>query len=207
MSSSAIQVCNFALSHLGVGKAISSLDESSKEAEACNLFYEPARDEMLSSFVWPFATKNLALGLVSTKGDTAHPTTEWYYSYRYPADALYLQKILSCIRNDNRQSRVPYELAADSTGTLIFTDQQNAVIRYTSTLGQNPARWAPDFAFALSYRIAAYVAPRVTGGDPFKVGQLALQMWKMSLAQARASAANEIQVDEQPDAELIRARY
>ena len=47
MGSSAIQVCHFALSHLGIGTRPAAIDQRGAEAEACNLFYETARDEML----------------------------------------------------------------------------------------------------------------------------------------------------------------
>lgn len=205
--SSAIIVCNFALSHLGVGKEIASLTERGATAEACNRFYETARDEMLRDTSPPWAKREAALGLITQLNvNDNHPTQEWIYSYRYPSDCLFARKILSGIRNDNRQSRVPYRFAADESAQLINTDREDAILEYISTLGQNPARWPPDFLMTLSYRLAAYIAPLVTGGDPFKVGQIAIQFWKMSLGKARANVANEEQDEDLPDSELIRAR-
>lgn len=211
MSSSTV-VSNMALSHLGHGTEIADLDsDNSKEAKACRRFYDVARDEMLREFVWPFATKVLTLALVSEKDsdDTGdiHPTDEWYYAYRYPADCLMLRKIQSSIRNDNRQTRIPYRLIADDVGSLILTDEQDAVLEYTSTVGQNPSRWQADFILALSFRIAAYIAPRITGGDPFKIANTVRAMHQMSVGKAKANALNEEQDEDIPDGELIRARY
>ncbi len=207
MSSDAVTVCNLALSFLGVAKEIAALDERGKEAEACNRFYEIARDEMLRGFVWPFAKKIVTLALVTSSEDDNHPSTEWTYSYRYPSDCLMLRKLQSGVRNDYRQSRVSYELLADDNGTLILTDMVDAVLQYTSTLGQNPARWHADFTMALAFRIAAYIAPRVTGGDPFKMGATAIRFWNASNAKAQANAGNEVQQDQDPDGELTLARY
>ena len=206
MGATDIQVCNLALFHLGVGKRIAALDERGKEAEALNLVYEMARDEMLRTFAWPFSKRQAALALVSETGDTDHPTTEYMYSYRYPTDCLMIWKILSEVRNDSRGSRWSYELAADEQGTLIWTDREDAVMEYASILARNPARWQADFVMALSFRLAAYVAPLLTGGDPFKIGDKSLALWNRSNAQARATAGNEIQQDQEPDSEFILVR-
>lgn len=205
--SSVAEVCNLALSHLGVGKEIASITERSKEAEACNRFYELARDEMLRGFVWPFARKIVTLGLVTASGDDDHPACKFEYAYRYPSDCLMIRKIQSEIRTDYRQSRVTHDLLADDAGTLILTDLEDAVLEYTSTDAQNPGRWHSDFTMALSFRLASYIAPRVTGGDPFKIGQTAIRFWNASNSKAQANAANEVQPDMDPEGELTLARY
>lgn len=201
--SSPTVVCNLAISHLGKGKEIQSLEtDRSEEGRACRSFYELARDEMLRDFVWPFCTKIVALALVEEE-----PNDEYGYAYRYPSDCLFFRKIQSGIRNDTRSTRVPYRIGADDQGQLIFTDKQNAIAEYTSTIGQNPAKWHPDFTFAVSYRIAAYIASRITGGDPFKTGEKSLQLWNLSNRKAMANAANEEQAEDIPDGELILSRF
>jgi hypothetical protein len=206
VASSLVIVSNLALSHLGHGTEIASLDERSKAAQACNRFIESARDEMLREFVWPFATKIVALGLVTDSEDVNHPTDEWVFSYRYPSDCLFFRKIQSGIRNDNGFSRVPYRLAADDQGTLVFTDRESAKAEYTSTLGQNPARWHADFELALSYRLAAYICPRIVDASVSETAQLVNALWRTSVLKAQANAANEEQEDPPPDSELLLAR-
>src|SRR5688572_11149621 len=106
------EIANLALSHLGVGKEIANLEtERSQEAVACRRFYDTARDATLRDFSWPFATKIAVLGLIE-----ADPNDEWDYSYRYPSDCLQLRRILSGVRNDTRDSRVPFKLAHDDSG-------------------------------------------------------------------------------------------
>ena len=190
-----------ALSHLGSSKEIANLDsERSNEAAACRMFYDQARELTLRAFWWPFATKIAALALVSED-----PNTEWGFSYRYPADCLEHRRILSGIRNDTRSTRVSSKIAQDVTGPVIFSDMENAYSEYTANI-ENVNLFTVDFEMALSYRIAAMIAPRVTGGDPFKMGDKAFQMFALQVDQAKVSAANEEQPDIEPDSELILTR-
>ncbi len=201
MTSSTTAIANLAISHLGIGKEIANLDtERSAEAQACRRFYETAREITLRDFAWPFATKINELGLVEED-----PNDEWAFSYRYPTDCLTVRRILSGIRNDNRQSRVPYRVTRDSSGLLIYTDMEDAELEYTID-ETDVSRFPADFVMALSFLLATYTAPRLTGGDPFKLGPRAMELYQLELSKARATAANEEQAEELPDAEMIRVR-
>lgn len=203
--SSTVQICNLSLRHLGISKEIASLTERSNEAAACNRFYEPTRDMVLRGFPWPFAKKSVTLGLVTDSDDDDHPTTEWDYSYRYPTDCAIALRIESGIRNDTRQSRIPFEIYQDESARLIYTDQENAVLQYTKN-ETNSERYTPDVVMALSFLLAYYIAPSLTAGDPFKLGVRAFNSYLATLDQAKAAASNEAQAEEVPDAESIRAR-
>lgn len=198
--SSTTEICNLALSHLGIGKEIASLTEGSEEAAACNRFYAISLRIVLSKFAWPFATRFVALGLVEED-----PTSEWAYSYRYPSDALSIRRILSGARTDSRASRVAYRIASDATGLLIYTDYEDAEVEYTVDI-TNAASFPDDFAEALSYRMAASMAPRLTGGDPFGLGAKAEVKYKASIASAAGSSFNEEQPDLPPESEFILER-
>lgn len=198
---SSTDIANFALSHIGTAKEISDLDsDTSQEGKVCRRYYETARDEMLRDFSWPFATAFATLSLVDED-----PTEEWSFSYRYPSDCLFVRRIVSGDRNDTRQSRIAYRIVQDATGLLIYTDEEDAEIEYTVRLTVT-GRFPADFVMALSYRLAAYIAPRIAAGDPFQRGELALKFWRLSVAKAQANALNEEQVDEPPASEFERAR-
>ncbi len=195
------EICNLALSHLNIGKEVANFEtEKSEEASSCRRFYDTARDETLRDFPWPFATKFLTLALVATD-----PTTEWSYSYRYPTDCSFFRRILSGLRNDNRQTRVPYKISQDDVGLLVLTDTRDAVAEFT-VKETDPSLYAADFIMAFSLRLAAMIAPRLTGGDPFKVGERALRLYQFEIQKARATAENEEQKEEPPESEFIRAR-
>lgn len=203
------EIANLALRHLGVGKTITSLTEGSEESQACNTFYATCRDAVLRDFQWPFATVLAAMQLVHNfTTDAVSSTTvgpEWSYSYRLPSDCLHLRRILSGTRNDTRATRVAYRRGRDSQGGLVFTDIQNAQIEYTFR-ETDTGRFDPDFQMALSWRLAAYIAPTITGGDQFGRGAEALKMYMMEIEKAKNNALNEQQDEELPDSELINAR-
>ena len=194
-------ICNMAVSHLGNGQEIQDLDtDRSQEAQACRRFYDQARQATLRDFPWPFAKKTVALSLI-----TSDPSPDWFYSYQYPSDCLEFHKILSCISNDTRQSRVPYNIVYGANGNEIYTNRQNAYGEYTVDV-TNESRFSPDFVMALSFRIASYIAPRLTKGDPYKLGDKAAQRYLLEISRAAATAVNEEQQPQDPDSEFIRYR-
>lgn len=195
------EIANLALSHLGTGKEIQNLEtEKSNEANACRRYYELARDTTLRDFPWSFANKTATLPLVEED-----PTDEWAFSYRYPTDCTHMRKILSSQRNDTRQTRVPFEIASDDQGKLIYTDEADAQVKYTAKVTDSE-RFTPDFTLAFSFRLAAYIAPRITGADPFRMGERAVRLYLFEIRKAEAADVNEQQDEEEPEAEQIRAR-
>jgi hypothetical protein len=195
------EIANLALSHLGVGKEIANLEtEASQEAQACRRYFPTALEATLRDFPYPFANTFAPAQLVETE-----PNEEWGYSYRYPSGVVKLIRILSGIRNDTRQSRIPYKIGRDEVGRLIYTDRQDAILEYTA-LVTDTSKFTADAATALSFRLAAYIAPRLTGGDPFKMGERAIKYYFVELGIARANAVNEQQDEEKPPAEWTVAR-
>jgi len=194
-------IANLALSHIGIAKPIANLDtEQSQEATACRTFYEVARDRVLRDIKWPFATKIAALALVEED-----PNDEWAYSYRYPSDCLDVRKIQSGVRNETNAQRIPYKIASDDQGLLIFCDREDAILEYTFR-AENVNLYPPDFMMGFSYRLASYIAPRLTNGDPFKLMNDVMALYKTEISNAAANAQNEEQPDIAPDSEFIQAR-
>lgn len=199
----ATDIANMALSHINVGKPIGNLaTENSQEARACRVFYDTARTATLRDFNWPFARKILTLALIK-----AQPNCQWAYSYQYPSDCVAFRKILSPLANDTRQSRIPYKeyISDDGNSTQIFTNKECAQGEYTVDVS-NTNLFKPDFTMAFSLRLAAYIAPTVTGGDPFKMCQRALQLYVQEVTNAQSNAANEEQEPQEPQSEFIRIR-
>ena len=201
MASSKTEICNIALSHLGQGQEIANMDtENSEAASACRRFYELAKDEVMRDFDWPFLTRFASLALVDED-----PTTEWAYSYRYPTDCLKIRRILSGDRNDSLQSRITYKVAQDDTGSLVLTDMQNAEMEYTykeDDTGKFPA----DFVAALSYKLAFYISPRLTKGDPFKLRDSVSQMYVYTVTKAARNAFNEEGAEQEKASLFERSR-
>ena len=190
-----------AIGHLGFGKEIANLDtEQSEEAAACRRYYEFARDATLRDFPWPFAMVNAVLNLIEND-----PTTEWAYSYRYPVDCIFIRRIVSGNKQEDRDQRVAYKVGKDDSGKIIYSDQAEAQIEYTQQV-TDPEFYTSDFTFALSLRLAAYIAPRLTKGDPYKLRNAIIEQYKDELENVKSNTLNEEKPVKQADSEFIRAR-
>lgn len=200
--SSETVICNLAISHLGSGKTIANVEtEKSQEAASCRIFFDLARDATLEDFPWSFATKIMALDLIEED-----PNDEYDFSYRYPSNALKFIKIQSGIRNDNRQTRVTYKIGYDSTGKIIFTDQDDAIGEYIIRVS-DVALYTQSFCIALSYRLAAFIAPQIVGvANAASASKLMLDLYQMSLTRAQANNLNEQQPDDTSVGEFIESR-
>lgn len=195
-------IFNMALAHLAVGVQVTDPEtESTEEARVLRLFYDNTRDEALRDFPWPFALFAATLALVASD-----PTDEWDFAYRVPADSLRIWRIRNEIsRVPLRGTEVSYRLAHDATGALIYTDQETPTVEYIRRI-EDPLRYPPDFVTALSLLLASYAAPRLTGGDQFKLGLTALQKYELRFARAKVNALAEEQRDQEGDGDTVAAR-
>ncbi len=194
-------VCNMALSHLGISKEIGNVTtEQSTEAAACRRFYDSTRESVLTDYAWPFAARFYILNLVEES-----PNNEWAYSYRYPSGCLTIRRILSGLREDTDDSKIPYKIAQDDQGILIYTDKEDAEVEYTADVDDEDL-FSASFKLALSYRLAGYIAPRLTAGDPFKLGDKAMAKYELEISKAVATAFNENKMNSPQNTPSIQAR-
>lgn len=201
MSTPNTEVCNLSLGHLGVSQTISDVTmERSSAALVCRRFWDMAFKEALRDFNWSFANKIAALGLIEED-----PNEEWAFSYQYPPDCMSALKIQSGIRNDSRDTRIPYKISTGDSGLVIYTDKEDAILEYTKEI-TNYGILPEDFKAALSLLLASYIAPTVTGGDPFQLGTRSYKLYLLSIAKAQVNSFNEQQEEELPDSEFIRSR-
>lgn len=191
-----------AISHLGIGKEIANLEtEKSQEAIACRRFYETAKEGVLADLDWTFATKFTTLNLVEEN----EAGSEWRYTYKYPVDCIAMRRILSGTRVDTQESRIPFRIVTDASGLIIYTDQPNAEAEYTFNV-KSTNLFSAEFDLALSFRLAALVGAKLTGGDPFKIKQDMLRQYEIELGRAKKKNMNEETQPKFPESDLIRAR-
>lgn len=209
MSQSDASLCNMALNHLGVTAVIANVtSDTTGEAKACRLFFENARDEALGDFPWPWATVPADLALVEED-----PSEEWGFSYRYPSDCLRLVRIRSGIGGiiNTFPNAVPtvlnggmtnnglvrHRILRDGSGRLILCDLEDAVLEYVQRI-TDASQFPADFCAAFSLLLASYIAPRLTGGDPNKLGERALGKYLVSVSKAQANSVQQEGPDEWP---------
>lgn len=200
MPTSKTDIANMAAKHLGHSSPIQDLDtDRSAVAHACRTFYDRVRKLVLRDWDWPCATKIEALELIESD-----PTDQWDYSYQYPSDCLKFRMIQSDFRNDNRNTKIPFKYH-NGNPKLIYTDRQNAIGEYTVNL-TDPSQFDDDLVMAISWRLSVYIAPSITGGDPYKLKSDAWSAYQQELASAKENAAGEEVQEEDPLSEFEYAR-
>lgn len=206
---SEVDICNLALGHLGDDATVASLDppEGSAQADHCARFYPLARDLLLDAHHWAFATRRVSLALLSST-----PPSTWRYAYAVPGAALNLISVLApdalddnsvglpavggygCLPIDLPGGYTPQPFVCetdDSGNTVLYTNQQNAVLRYTTKVTDS-TKFPPTFVQGLAMRLASMLAGPVLKGDE---GIKAAALWgdraDKWLAQAKESDANQ----------------
>ena len=193
-------IANLAAGHLGNSVPIQEMnDDRSAIALACRTYFDRTVKLVLRDFNWPFATK------IQTLQTVTNPSSKWDLAYGWPSDCLKFRLIESDFRVDNRNSKVPFRIVRGSSGKIILTDRPDAVGEYTMNV-TDVNMFDEDFAMALSWRLAFYIAPAITGGDPFKLKQDAWSGYNIELAQAKENAAGEEVDREEPKSEFEYAR-
>lgn len=198
------EIVNRAASRVGVSQLVQDVDsETTPLANQAKLHYEPTLQRLLRAYDWPFATRCLALALVSEA-----PTLDWAFAYRYPADCLKARRLVTGMRPAARALPPPaWQIASDASGRLIFTDQPEAVLEYTRRV-DDPVQLDPLFAEAFRLALALEFGPALAKGTfGASLRQQIEREFDLAWSAAQAAAANEEQTDPAPESEFIRARY
>lgn len=210
MAQSDVSICNLALSRIGHTDFIADLvNDTSAEAEACRQAYGPARDEVLESAPWPFATRRARPApLDGTALDNGSVPTGWTYAYALPADIIGpsgIRSIWPGVRNPRVSDEIPFAISYDgnSDQTIVLTDEQSPELIYTVAV-TNAARFSAKFGSAVAFRLAAELALSIK--KDAKLAQLMAQAYQQALAEAFAFARTGTKPDVEPDPDFIAAR-
>lgn len=125
-----------------------SLEDNSKQAKLCKLFYEFDRDVLLSEEVWSFAVTRQALSQLSETNDT-----NYLYMYQLPVDPYCLVPLE--IKDYPNQ---PFIIE----GRVLYTDLDSVTLRYTAQI-TDPTQYPALFALALAYKVASDLANSIEG--------------------------------------------
>jgi hypothetical protein len=195
---SEVQIARLALQHLGDRYDITSLTESSPEAEQVNLVFTSVRDMVLREHPWKFARKYATPAALSGVAPG-----NWEYMYTYPSDAMRIIRIVNPLGEGVPPIR--FEIARNSADLrVILTDQSEPTIEYTQRI-TDPQQFDPQFTVAFSYRLAQYIAMPITGDRQIMADMKS--MADIEVGKAKASDANEGFETPQPaEAGWINAR-
>lgn len=182
-------ICNMALGAIGQGR-IASQDEESEQARNCRLYYDLVRQNLLSSYVWDFAERQVKLALLDVE------TAGWDYTYAFPAAALIVRGVFDkagAWKKDDRKEEFTV-ISVNETQKGVCANIKEAYCEYTADV-ENAAIFPPVFCQALAYSLAAALAYPLCGS-------VQLQQQNYQLAQAavmRAKYISAIQDEHKPD--------
>lgn len=200
MATSAVEICNMALSRIGVKNFIADLAGQSTEARVASLFYANVRDAVLEDADWAFARKRAVLTA------TDEERTNWAYVYSLPSDCIAARKIvIEDVRNPGPEQRYPFtvELADDGSTKRLLTDIEDAELAYTARVTA-VGLFSPLFVNALAWALAAEFGASLKASK--ETQKWAIDMYAVAVAKALAAGRDEEQEDAPPDPEPIRVR-
>ena len=200
--SSTVDICNMAIAEVD-GRSINSLDEKSREAQQCKLWFDNVRDFILRDTEWQFAKKTAVLALLDVD------LLEWVYGYKYPSDCHYMRSVVADIFSDGPLDTDSVTRIWPNTvnGTVdpeavfaienvdgervIGTDLTNAYGIYTKKV-TDTALFDPLFETAMTHYLAATIAIPVVGLDKGRILRSdSLQLYNFTLSTAVSSNENE----------------
>ena len=212
-----VSICNRALTHIRA-RTIQSLSESTREARACNTFFEDTRDSVLEDFPWNFASKEQALAELSGESFSG-----WDHVYQYPSDCVKAREIynsLSQIRHQRvlipggeyitevtrvQADKIEFEIKvkSDFSSRVLLTNQDEAILFYTARV-TNPTVFSSEFVDAFSVRLAAELAISIKGNANLRTSLMTHYLTLIN--QAEASDANEGHKDPSVRNSFVEAR-
>jgi hypothetical protein len=186
MSYSQVEICNFALSKIGDYKIV-SLDDESKEARACSLYYPLARDTVLRSHYW-----NCARARAELAAESSSPVFGYTYSFPLPVDCLRVMAM--------EEQRQHYEIE----GRRILTNESSCKIIYIKKV-TDTTEFDPLLVEVIALKLAALLAGTLTGSK--SLTESLLKELEILLADARSVDAMEDNREIDIESSWTDARY
>lgn len=196
MAQTPAELCTLALTNIGAGTAIVSLeDDDTQEARVCRVQYDTSRRHLLSLRDWRFAVRVEALALSSYRKPSHAGKTPWDYAFSYPADCLRFIRIVPL--DDWWDSETPprFALVQDENGDrVVLTNHSEdtsvgvAWCEYVADV-EDVTRFDDVFEDALSWMIASKIALPLTGR--VELVETATQMYMSAAGLASAKTESE----------------
>lgn len=184
MAADVVTIFNWAIAALGSRSRVQSPTESSVEAEACLLFYENVRDQILRSAPWDCARayKRLAQSAENDGADAwvaTDPAPGWRFAYSTPSDFIW-PRFMSTFTH--------FELGVNSMNQkVIYTNDEAPILCYTKRQ-ELVGIWDADLQSAVAFALAAHICLKITGSTQ-KV-ELTTRQAIDKILSARQNAAN-----------------
>lgn len=210
---SELDICNLALAHLGDDATVTALvpPDGSAQADHCVRFYPMARDAVISTHAWNFATRRIDLALL----DTDELPATWQYAYAKPnlclAAISVLAPVIPSVLNfpigefstpalpgmpDDTETQ-PFVMEILSDGSeVVFTNVEDAVMRYVVSINDT-TKFTPLVVLAIARLLASMLAgPIIKGTTGMKIEREQREIFeKIDLPRAQAADARARKVN------------
>lgn len=186
-------ICNAALQLVKNSKSITSLEQGTKEANACAVIYGELRDALLEMHNWKFASKRVKLGQNATA-----PTFGWTYAYERPNDFI---RVVTVHRGSAGTDSVPYSIE----GTAIYSDAADLYLHYVYRV-TDPNAMSATFRTALSKLLASRLAVALVQ-SPTLSEKMYEQFLTQDLPTAKSVDSIQNYTDQFPESDWVSVRY
>lgn len=194
-----VQICNMALTHIGIKQLISAITDDNEEANMCELYWDTALQNALNEGDWAFARQRV--DLVEAAGTAPDP---WKYQYVEPVSLVRALRIDDERATRLPEDRVPFARETSAAGVkLFYCDVVDAVLIYTYEQ-TDVSKFSPPFVIYMSWMLAALICEPLTGDS--RMGTEKEQRAEHELAKAFAKDLNGEQEHFEEEASWMQAR-
>lgn len=153
MTYSTVDIANMALGHIGKSSVL-NLSETSAEAREVNFWFSKVVNVAKLRSPWTF--DRTLFTLASLDNDYEE---RWSYKFDLPSSLVKIVRVIPRVdpHGTSNMKPVPYQ----RMGGALYTNEREAKVDGVNA-NVNPSNWPDDFALAVSFLLAARIAPRLT---------------------------------------------
>ena len=191
-----LQLCNLAISSIGSGRILNSLDEATPEAEACKIWYQLALDVCLDRHNWSFARRDEIITHDSLFGEEG-AAVPYKYAYKIPEDVSRVISIKhvgssSIDETGGAVYGLPFNFRNIDDVKYIACDVRAPFELHYQAKISDIAVCSSYFLRAASLQLGIFIAPAVIGGtESFKIIQVLNELFENSIKRAAAIDAQQ----------------
>jgi hypothetical protein len=197
------EIFNLALGALLLNRRVDNPDtDPSNEAKVLLSHYDVAFRSTLEDLNLDSTASQVALELLEED-----PNKLWKFAYKYPNDCIFLRRIQTCRRRDDRYSRIRLKTGIHDGEKVIFTDEEEAIAEYISK--DIPlSTLSPTAGLCVAYKLASLSSPLITGKGADRLRQSIMESYVMYKIEAQEQDRNEnlILEHEWEESEFVKAR-
>lgn len=211
---SAVDICNTALSYVGERDRVTSIDpvDGSEESRHCARAYTEAFDELMEMHNWSFNTKKIQLTQINTDSDDTDDPA-WPYRYEIPDGMAEALAVLPEEHEDDyvvgsaKQPQDFHIKQSDEDSELrIYSKWPGAWLRYTVYL-TDPNQLSRLAVAALTWLVASKIAGTIVRGEAGAAERnRCLAVFGKYLAEAKLKDAKQRQVSAEVDPPWLAGR-